>query len=77
MGAWLGFVAPQGTPPAIIKKLHDEVNRALKDPEIAQRLEALGTQVVMSPSSAVFNDLIIKNYDTWGQLIKQAGLDPK
>jgi len=77
MGAWLGFVAPQGTPPAIVKKLHDEVNRALKDPEIAQRLEALGTQVVMSPSSAAFNDLIIKNYDTWGQLIKQAGLDAK
>ncbi len=77
MGAWLGFVAPQGTPPAIVKRLHDEVNKALKDPEIAQRLEALGTQVVMSPSSAEFNDLIIKNYDTWGRLIKQAGLEQK
>ena len=77
MGAWVGFVAPQGTPPAIILRLHDEVNRALKDPDIAQRLEALGAQVVTSPSPAVFNDLIIKNYDTWGTLIKQAGLDPK
>jgi tripartite-type tricarboxylate transporter receptor subunit TctC len=77
MGAWVGFVAPQGTPPAIIQRLHDEVNRALKDPDIAQRLEALGTQVVTSPSPAVFNDLIVKNYDTWGKLIKQAGLDPK
>jgi len=77
MGAWLGFVAPQGTPPAIIKRLHDEVNKALKDPEIAQRLEALGTQVVMSPSPADFNALIIKNYDTWGRLIKQAGLEQK
>lgn len=77
MGAWLGFVAPQGTPPAIIKRLHDEVNKALKDPEIAQRLEALGTQVVMSPSSAAFGELIVKNYDTWGRLIKQAGLEQK
>ena len=77
MGAWLGFVAPKGTPPEIIKRLHDEVNKALKDPEISQRLEALGTQVVMSPSSAAFNELIIKNYDTWGRLIKQAGLEQK
>jgi hypothetical protein len=77
MGAWLGFVAPQGTPPAIIKRLHDEVNKALKDPEIAQRLEALGTQVVMSQSPEAFSNLIIKNYDTWGKLIQQAGLEQK
>ncbi len=77
MGAWLGFVAPQGTPPAIVKRLHDEVNKALKDPEISQRLEALGTQVVMSPSSDAFAALIVKNYDTWGKLIKQAGLEQK
>ncbi len=77
MGAWLGFVAPSGTPAPIVQRLHDEINRALKDPEIAQRLEALGTQVVMSSSPAVFNDLIIKNYDTWGRLIKQAGLEQK
>lgn len=77
MGAWLGFVAPQGTPAPIVQKLHDEINRALKDPDIAQRLEALGTQVVMSQSPAAFNALIVKNYDTWGQLIKQAGLEQK
>jgi len=77
MGAWLGFVAPQGTPAPIIQKLHDEINRALKDPDIAQRLEALGTQVVMSPSPAAFNALIVKNYDTWGRLIQQAGLEQK
>lgn len=77
MGAWLGFVAPKGTPDDIVKKLHDEVNRALKDPEIAQRLEALGTQVVMSPSPQVFSQLIVKNYATWGELIKQAGVEQK
>ncbi len=77
MGAWLGFVAPQGTPAAIIQRLHDEINRAVKEPDIAERLEALGTQVVTSPSSAAFNELIIKNYDTWGRLIKQAGLEQK
>ena len=75
MGAWLGFVAPKGTPPDIVKLLHDKVNQALSDPEIAQKLESLGAQVVMSPTPAAFESLIVKNYDTWGKLIKQAGLE--
>lgn len=77
MGAWLGFVAPKGTPPEIVQKLHDEINKALKDPEVAQKLEALGTQVVMSQSPQVFSDLIVKNYNTWGALIQQAGVEQK
>jgi tripartite-type tricarboxylate transporter receptor subunit TctC len=75
MGAWLGFVAPQGTPAAIVNLLHDHVNLALKDPEVAKRLESLGAQVVMSRSPAAFEDLIISNYKTWGDLIQHAGLE--
>ena len=75
MGAWLGFVAPKGTPPDIVKLLHDQVNRALQDPELAQKLESLGAQVVMSPTPAAFEALIVQNYNTWGKLIKQAGLE--
>ncbi len=77
MGAWLGFVAPKGTPPAIINKLHAEINKALKDPEVSARLEALGTEVVMSDSPETFGNLIITNYNTWGKLIKQAGVEQK
>lgn len=77
MGAWLGFVAPKGTPPEIVQKLHREVNKALKDPEVAQKLEAIGTQVVMSPSPEAFSELIVKNYNTGGALIKQAGIEQK
>lgn len=77
LGAWLGFVAPAGTPAPIIQRLFVEINKALTDPEIAQRLEALGTQVVMSQSPAAFATLIDKNYDTWGRLIKQLNLEQK
>jgi tripartite-type tricarboxylate transporter receptor subunit TctC len=75
MGAWLGFVAPKGTPPDIVKLLHDQLNKILKDPEVAQKLESLGAQVVMSPTPAAFESLIVQNYNTWGRLIKQAGLE--
>ncbi len=77
MGAWLGFVAPKGTPVAIVNKLHAEINKALKDPEVSARLEALGTQVVMSDSPEAFGNLIVTNYNTWGKLIKQAGVEQK
>lgn len=40
--AWWGMFAPAGTPKAIVKKLHDEIVKALKAPEVRERLQALG-----------------------------------
>ena len=77
MGAWLGFVAPKGTPDAIVKRLHDEINKAVRDPEISAKLEAMGTEVVTSPTPADFSKLIDTTYATWGKLIKQAGIERK
>ena len=77
MGAWLGFVAPKGTPDAIVKRLHDEINKAVRDPEISAKLEAMGTEVVTSPTSADFSKLIQTTYATWGKLIEQAGVERK
>lgn len=77
MGAWLGFVAPKGTDPAIIQKLFTQINIALKDPEVNEKLEALGAEVVTSASPAEFGKLIVDNYKTWGDLVKQAGVEQK
>lgn len=35
---WLGVVAPFGTSPAIIKRRNDEINAALKLPDVIKRL---------------------------------------
>jgi len=77
MGAWLGFVAPKGTDPLIIKKLFEQINIALQDPEVNQKLEALGAEVVTSSSPAAFSKLINDTYKTWGDLVKQAGVEQK
>jgi len=77
MGAWLGFVAPKGTDPAIVQKLHDQINIILKDPEVTEKLEALGAEVVTSPSPQAFSTLIQNNYKVWGELVKQAGVEQK
>lgn len=77
MGAWLGFVAPKVTDPSIIKKLFEQINIALQDPEVNQKLEALGAEVVTSSSPAAFSKLINDTYKTWGDLVKQAGVEQK
>ena len=40
---WVGLFAPAGTPPALINRLNAEVRKALDNPEVRERLQALGT----------------------------------
>src|SRR5512140_569317 len=38
---WVGFFAPAGTPPDIVRKLNAGIERALRAPEVRERLQAL------------------------------------
>jgi tripartite-type tricarboxylate transporter receptor subunit TctC len=42
---WFGLFLPAGTPPAIVGRMSDEVNRILRLPDVTARIEALGLQV--------------------------------
>jgi tripartite-type tricarboxylate transporter receptor subunit TctC len=39
---WSGMLVPKGTPPAIIEKLNQELNKALRDPQVSASLAKLG-----------------------------------
>ena len=70
---WVGMIAPSATPPAIIKKLHDEVLKALASPEIKERLAKLGADPFpMSPEA--FNAYIKTEMDTAARIAKAANL---
>jgi tripartite-type tricarboxylate transporter receptor subunit TctC len=43
---WFAFFAPRGTPPAIIKRLHDATAEAINTPAVQERLAGTGTFVV-------------------------------
>lgn len=53
---WTGLDAPTGTPPAIVAKLHDAVNKALADPAVVEKLEKIGTtaQPMTQPQATEF-----------------------
>ena len=51
--AWFGFVAPVGTPPDVITRLHAEITRALALPDVRQRLIETGSDIIgNSPAAA-------------------------
>jgi len=77
MGAWLGFFAPKGTPDEIVEKLHTDLNHTLNDPEVHRKLVALGSEVVSSPSTQAFREMVADNYRMWGDLVKTAGVTQK
>jgi tripartite-type tricarboxylate transporter receptor subunit TctC len=43
---WYGITVPKGTPPEIVKKLHDAVVTVLKQPGTEKRINALGFVVI-------------------------------
>lgn len=71
--AWWAILAPAKTPPEVIKRMNEEVNKALKNPEIAKKLSAQGIDILGgSPESArVFID---KQIDTWAKVVKDNGI---
>ena len=67
--AWWAVLAPAKTPPDILKRMTEELNKALKNPDIAKQLEAQGIEVVggSSDSARVFID---KQMDIWAKVVK-------
>lgn len=70
---WYGVLTPAGTPRAVIERLNREIVAAMKQPDMAKRLLADGSEAVGS-SPAELRALIAAERDKWTKLIKQAGL---
>jgi tripartite-type tricarboxylate transporter receptor subunit TctC len=70
---WNGVLAPAGTPPAIINKMYGELEKALKLPDVVQRLAATGFEPVGS-TPAAFADFVRKDIERWARVIRDAGI---
>ena len=68
-----GIGAPKNTPAEIVDKLNREVNAALADPKIAQRVAGLGGSV-LAGSAADFGKLIADETEKWGKVIRTANI---
>lgn len=67
--SWIGFLAPAGTPPHIIKRYNEEMVKILKSPDIQARLQEMEFEVVAS-SPREFSAWISSEITRWGKVIK-------
>jgi tripartite-type tricarboxylate transporter receptor subunit TctC len=72
---WGGLGAPRDTPSEIVEKLNNEINAALADPAIRERIAGLGS-VPMPMTPAEFTKFIAAETDKWAKVIKFAGIKP-
>ena len=71
-----GFLAPAGTPKAIINKLNTEINAALNLPDVRTKLEAAGIDI-QGGTPQEYAALIKSDLAKWNKVIKQAGIVPE
>ena len=67
--AWWGVVAPAGTPPAIIARMNEELVKALKTPEVAEKLSAQGMEIVGSKPE-VLQSFVQSEITRWAKVVK-------
>lgn len=70
---WFGILAPAATPPAVVERLNREVNGALAQPAVQQRLQALGVEPG-GGTPAAFGQLIAAETTRYGEAIRRLGL---
>ncbi len=70
---WFGIWVPARTPDGIVRRLHAEIARALKLPDVRERFDALG----VSPSGVSpeeFGKFVHEDYERIGKYVKQADI---
>ena len=72
-GQWLGVFAPARAPAEVVRKLNDEINRAVKTPAIAQQLVDRGMTPATMTSEA-FARLFADDVRKWGAVIRTGGI---
>ena len=69
---WYGLFVPAGTPPAIVQKLYEATQEALKQPNVKASLAREGTDVSLSTSPSQFAKFLSEDEKFWVKLVKSA-----
>jgi tripartite-type tricarboxylate transporter receptor subunit TctC len=70
---WFGFIAPAGTSREIVVLLNKEMNRAVSQPDVREKLDTYGLEV-HAESPEFFAERIRKDYEKWGKVARDIGL---
>jgi tripartite-type tricarboxylate transporter receptor subunit TctC len=71
--SWGGVMAPAGTPKEIVARLHAEIVKALKQPDVQERLQGLGAEIVGN-SPEEFGAFVQAEIEKWARVAKFANV---
>ena len=69
---WMGMLAPKGTPPAIVDRLHRELKASMAAPEVKAFFTEAGMEIVGS-TPAEFDTYFREERDRWARIVKETG----
>ena len=69
----MGVIAPAGVPRELLRRISADVARAVKSPELTERMMNLGVEPVGS-SAEEYDALIRTEIEKWAAVVKQAGI---
>jgi tripartite-type tricarboxylate transporter receptor subunit TctC len=73
---WFNLVAPAGTPPDVVARVHAEMKKIVATKDYQQRFEAIGMIVDRDRSPGEINAYIRSEIAKWAKVIKDAGIKP-
>jgi len=68
--AWWAVLAPARTSPEIVRRMNEELNKALKSPDVAARLAGQGISVI-GGTPEIARTFIDRQIDIWAQVVKE------
>lgn len=70
---WLGFLTTKGTPAPIVRKLNEEINKAMATPKMRELVEKAGGELLVNdPAGAAA--ILANDYKTWVPIVKELGV---
>jgi len=76
IGLWFGVWAPTATPPAIVKKINQDINQSMQDPEVKTAYETKGIKATpMTP--AEFTKFVREEMGKYQKIAKEAAIEPQ
>ncbi|HUG59049.1 MAG TPA: tripartite tricarboxylate transporter substrate binding protein [Candidimonas sp.] len=72
VNVWFGFLAPHGTPKAVISKINAEMTKVLNDAEFRQKMVSMGVDPMPSTPEK-FSEFLREQTEVWSKVVKDSG----
>ena len=77
MPGWFAVVAPAGTPKDVVARVSRDINTALADPQLADRIESVGPIVAPGRSPEQTAEFLRQEHARWSEIAKEIGVLPE